>query len=49
MKVIQITEGHWRLEFFPGLGLDVIMLHSSCLAFVSQGGSLLFDTKVGQA
>ncbi len=48
MRIFEIEENHWRLEFNQ-FGLDIILLYSESWAFWSNHGHLFANCQVGQA
>lgn len=48
MKLFEVDQGRWRIEFDGGFGLELVMLFSKSFAFWRFGGSLVREASVGE-
>ncbi|HZF51375.1 MAG TPA: hypothetical protein VE093_22115 [Polyangiaceae bacterium] len=49
MKLFEVDQGRWRVDFGGGFGLELVMLFSRSFAFWRYGGSLVREARVGEA
>jgi hypothetical protein len=48
MKLFEVDQGRWRVEFDGGFGLELVILFSRYFAFWRFGGSLVREASVGE-
>ncbi len=49
MRLMEVDEGRWRIDFGDGLGLEVILLFRKTVAFWWWSGRLVAEMAVGDA
>jgi hypothetical protein len=48
MKLVEIDQGRWRVDFGDGFGLELVMLFSRSFAFWRFGGELVREACIGE-
>ena len=48
MKLVEVDQGRWRVDFGYGFGLELVMLFSRSFAFWRFGGELVREACIGE-